>query len=216
MPSIAWKMITASASTLIFHAPGRFRPIAENSGKRDRNAASNDDHRRSPWMYKTDADGRKHRTATSISQLRAALAPAGQQREHQHQHAERASEKPMHLLAPCLVRFIRAIRERRIGMRHRLRMLRPGHLAVTGRPVRTGQPGIGQPHERAEHHQSQREHRRQQRQATQDFQQTRRHHLITFCRSLRSPEGSKPAGYSDSAVPSDSTSKALTLSGVVG
>ncbi len=51
MPSMAWKMTTASASTLMRQAPGSFRPMAASSGKPMAKHDNTNDQSCSPRIY---------------------------------------------------------------------------------------------------------------------------------------------------------------------
>ena len=79
-----------------------------------------------------------------------AAATRGQQGQHQHQHAQRRGDVAMHLFAPRLVGLERTDLAGHVRSRF-VDGLRPCGAAVTGRPVRAAQAGIGQAHERAEH-----------------------------------------------------------------
>ena len=215
MPSIAWKMITASASTQIFHASGRRNLIAANSGSAIATTANTDDQTCSPRMYSATPSRGKHRTGEHRHPGHT-RTPSCQQRQQQHQPAERAGQEAVHLLAPGLVRFERPIGERSVGAGNLLRVLGPRHFAIAGRPIRTRQAGVGQPYEAAKHHQAKGKHRSQRRQSAQHARRTRAHQRITLRMSRNRLAASMPAGYNDSAVPLDSTSTALTLSAVAG
>ena len=74
----------------------------------------------------------------------------GQQRQGQDLDAQCAGQEAVHLFTPGLVGLQRADLRRRVadGLFH---VLRPGGLAIAGRPVRAAQAGIGQAHEGTEH-----------------------------------------------------------------
>ncbi len=97
----------------------------------------------------------------------------------------------MKLLTPGFVRLNRTF-EIGIGMGNFLRMYRPGRLAITRRPIGTGQARMRQPDERTEGNDTECEKDGNPGQSI-DVQQ-RFDHFTKRPRSLRTPLGSKSSG----------------------
>ena len=117
-----------------------------------------------------------------------AAATRGQQGQHQHQHAQRRGDVAMHLFAPRLVGLERTDLAGHVRGRF-VDGLRPCGAAVTGRPVRAAQAGIGQAHEGAEHDDAQRQRDRQPGDAVEmsidHGARNSIHHGLRFVRELR-------------------------------
>ena len=117
MPSIAWNTTTASTATR--NAPWR---RAIESDRRDERQCDRDDREHARERVRRDGCRGICRIAAASAAMPSSAskprrAPRRRNGEREHEHAERAREHAMHLLAPRLVRFEWPIRKCLVRLR---------------------------------------------------------------------------------------------------